>query len=728
MQTGLSMKKNRNTVTDILLLIFITVIAYLPVSTFILSLKNDSLVQYLPYRYHLSESIQHGYFPFWNPYLYSGFPIHADMQGMTWNPIVLTISLFTRYNMSVLEFEVIIYLVLAAIGMYSLLKSFSLRRTICILGGISYMSCGFITGSASVIPWISSAAFIPFVFKYMKRLLEKPTLKTSLSFSISLSLLFLCGYPTFFIYTSYIILAVLLFATIIHFKKKCPQLNIKTVGFLSLSVMLFLFICSPAIISYWEFLPYYSRGSGISIAKAAQNPFTPFSSISFILPNTVNKNHQWLNTDTSMRNNYVGLFVFLLFLLSFLKKYDKWQKLILSITIFSFLLSLGSATPLHKLCYTLLPLFDTFRHPGNIRLFTSIGIILLAAFYAQKLIQLNKDEVKRTILPLFYLLLTVFGLVALYCILQTGVRENIGSAIKSIKQPKVFLDEFSFNSFLFIQCLIQIFFIVILIYQLGKKILNKKIVAGLFAFNSILFCWISLPFNFVSQIKTTTINQYVQSFPKGYSLPDINSSAETSVISDSVIISPYGYANFYSKRITIQDHVITPTLNHDYEIFCADRKLRSLMTSYPIAWLNDTLFDRTPDSITDNKKFSVYSDISPKPTIATQAAPSKIIITDWGPNSFAFRINSTSPSLLSIFQQYNHNWKVKVNGLTARLLKMNIAFMGVQVPGGENTIEFAYKPTKVINAIFLSLANILFIVLFFIIAAINNKPALTSFP
>lgn len=715
------MKKNRNTVTDILLLIIVTVIAYLPVSAFIFSLKNDSLVQYLPFRYHLSESIQHGYFPFWNPYLYTGFPIHADMQGMTWNPIVLTISLFTRYNMSVLEFEVVIYLVLAAIGMYSLLKSFSLSRVICILGGISYVSCGFITGSAAVIPWISSAAFIPFVFKYLKRFLEHPDWKSSLSFSICLSLLFLCGYPTFFIYTSYIILAILLFVAITQFNKKPLPVTIRTIGLLSMGVLLFLCICSPAIISYWEFLPYYSRGAGISVAKAAQNPFTPFSSISFVLPNSVNKNHAWLNTDTSMRNSYVGLFVFGLFILSLFSQSGKWQKLILPITVFSFLLSLGSLTPIHKFCYSILPLFDSFRHPGNIRLFTSIGIILLAAFYGQTLLQLNKDEVKRKILRLCYISIASLGAVAIYCILQKGVGRNMEAAIKYLKQPKAFLDEFSFTSFLLIQCLAQIFFITLLIYQLRKKAANRKIIAGIFALNSVLFCWIALPFNFVSQIRTSAINQYLQSFEKGYPLPAINSSVEANVISDSAIIPLYGYANFYNKKITIQDYVITPTLNKDYEAYNADKKLRAAMAGYPFAWLNDTLSDSVPDSTTDNKKFSIYSDKLPKPVIISQTSSSKISLTDFSPNSFSFKVSSSSLTVLSLFQQYNHNWKVKVNGSITPLLKMNIAFMGVQLRAGESAVEFVYKPTKVITAIWLSLAAILTLILFFIITAIKSR-------
>ena len=715
------MKKNRNTVTDILLLIIITVIAYLPVSAFIFSLKNDSLVQYLPFRYHLSESIQHGYFPFWNPYLYTGFPIHADMQGMTWNPIVLTISLFTRYNMSVLEFELVIYLVLAAIGMYSLLKSFSLNRVICILGGISYMSCGFITGSASVIPWISSAAFIPFVFTYLKKFLEHPDLKNSVSFSISLCLLFLCGYPTFFIYTSYILLSILLIVAITLFRKKQLSATIKPIGLLLMAALLFLCICSPAIISYWEFLPYYSRGAGISVARAAQNPFTPFSSISFVVPNAVSKNHNWLNTDTSMRNSYVGLFVFLLFTLSLFSKPGKWQKFILGFTVFSFFLSLGSLTPLHSFCYSIIPLFDTFRHPGNIRLFTSIGIIILAAFYGQQILLQNKATIKRKLLRLCYVSVVLLGAVALYCILQTGVGNNIVAALQYIKQPKAFLDEFTFTSFLLFQSLAQILFIILLIYQLKKQRTNRKIMAGLFAINSVLFCWAALPFNVASQIRTTAINQYVRSFEKGYPLPAINSSVEANISTDSTTVPLYGYANFYNKKITIQDYVITPTLNKDYEAFNADKKLRAAMAGYPFAWLNDTLLNTTPDSILLNKRFSLYDDKLPKPAIVAAKNPGTVTLTAFSPNSFSFKVNASSPTVLSVFQQYNHNWKVKINESISPVLKMNIAFMGVQLQAGDSAVTFEYRPTNVIKGMWISGTILVALLLFFIISAIQSK-------
>jgi uncharacterized membrane protein YfhO len=47
--------------------------------------------------------------------------------------------------------------------------------------------------------------------------------------------------------------------------------------------------------------------------------------------------------------------------------------------------------------------------------------------------------------------------------------------------------------------------------------------------------------------------------------------------------------------------------------------------------------------------------------------------------------------------------------------------MGVQVPAGESTVEFVYKPTNVILAIWLSLATIFGFILFFIVKAVKAR-------
>src|SRR4051812_12743581 len=85
-----------------LLICFIACVAYWPLTFHIFSLKNDALTYFLPYRYHVSEAVHHGYFPFWSPYIYTGLPLHADIQSGAWNPVVLLLSLVKQYDMRVL--------------------------------------------------------------------------------------------------------------------------------------------------------------------------------------------------------------------------------------------------------------------------------------------------------------------------------------------------------------------------------------------------------------------------------------------------------------------------------------------------------------------------------------------------------------------------------------------------------------------------------------------------
>lgn len=255
-----------------LLLLLITLVAYWPLTFHLFSLKNDALVYFLPYRYHISEAIQNGHFPWWNPYLYTGLPLHSDIQSGVWNPVVMFISLFTRYNLTVMQWELLFYLFIAATGMYKLVKEFNNSTGTAVIAATAYLCCGFMTDSGSIIPWITSAAYLPFVFLYFYRLLNKPGLKTTLKLSIALSLLLTAGYPSFFIFSLYILLAGFITWLIRYYKEKYVK---NVLSFFAATVLIFLLIVSPAVLSWWDFFDYYERGSGASLARIQTNAFPP---------------------------------------------------------------------------------------------------------------------------------------------------------------------------------------------------------------------------------------------------------------------------------------------------------------------------------------------------------------------------------------------------------------------------------------------------------------------
>jgi uncharacterized membrane protein YfhO len=84
-------------------------------------------------------------------------------------------------------------------------------------------------------------------------------------------------------------------------------------------------------------------------------------------------------------------------------------------------------------------------------------------------------------------------------------------------------------------------------------------------------------------------------------------------------------------------------------------------------------------------------------------------------NNFGFEVHAGHEGIFNIFQQYNHNWKAKINGKPAPILITNIAFMGVIIPKGFSNIELVYDPEYVITGIKIALVTLLLICMYVVI-------------
>jgi hypothetical protein len=691
-----------------LLLLLITLVAYWPLTFHLFSLKNDALVYFLPYRYHISESIQNGHFPWWNPYLYTGLPLHSDMQSGVWNPVVMLISLFTRYNLSVLQWELLFYLFIAAVGMYKLVKEFNSSKTTSIIASTAYLCCGFMTDSGSIIPWITSAAYLPFVFLYFHRLLNNPGFTTALKLCLALSLLLTAGYPSFFIYSLYILLTAIIIWLIRHHKEKSVKYIL---AFIMLAAVSFLLIVSPAALSWLDFLAYYERGSGASLSSIQTNAFPPFSSISYLLPSAVSKNHFLLDTDLVARNASTGIFIFLFFLLALSGKLKPVYKFVLSIILFSFLFSMGDFTPVREWCHRYLPYMNTFRHPASIRIFTTMGIILIAAS-ALDSYTVIKNAVSGKIILITAAIMLLLLAILIYYIPQCDLWEFTGE-----EKGKPLFNKLSFADITVIQATIQIFFISLFILAIWKKL--RKYIPALFISNSIIFCWMALPFTFISQIRTSTVNQYITSFPDNYPLPEI-SKPVLAAIHDSSTASPLGQENFYNKSIRVQDHVITPTLNTQYIKFLKDTFLRRALNNYPFVYFSDSTVSSTA-SLPKIGRIVLFERNERKIELNAHTTGT-IHIEKFEPNKIELRVSAANYGLLNLFQQYHHGWKAFEDNSEITVYRSNLAFICVPVSPGKHIVQFRFAPPNIIRiAVYISLFTLLLIAIFFILRFLKKS-------
>jgi len=110
------MSKLSPSVRHQLWLLLAAILAYWPVAFYQFGLKWDLIDVVFPFRYFFSESMQAGYFPFWNPYQQTGTPFFADLQAPTYYPELLLVSLLGGYRLLVMHLLLIGYFFIAGQG------------------------------------------------------------------------------------------------------------------------------------------------------------------------------------------------------------------------------------------------------------------------------------------------------------------------------------------------------------------------------------------------------------------------------------------------------------------------------------------------------------------------------------------------------------------------------------------------------------------------------------
>lgn len=167
--------------------------------------QGDFTLQFLAYRQLAYRQLIAGRFPVIEECLYSGHPFQADPQSQVLYPPVLAALLIGRalgwaeYPLRALEWEVMLHVLLAAVGMYSFLRIAGnepgrprLQRLAALIGAIAYGFGGFMTGYAMLQTAIlQTAAWLPLILLALRRL---ATRQRWLPFAALLAVLVFCAF------------------------------------------------------------------------------------------------------------------------------------------------------------------------------------------------------------------------------------------------------------------------------------------------------------------------------------------------------------------------------------------------------------------------------------------------------------------------------------------------------------------------------------------------------
>lgn len=323
----------------------------------LLSIFGDVFAYYLPVFYSPRS--------LWTNLLYSGFPSLADPQFQLWYPLNYFFSLFSNsWN----GFIISAY-VLASCFSYGYVYSLTSSRLAATISGIVYGMSGFMVAYWGYSTIIHAAPWIPLLIWSLEKLRHKFDGGWFIAGSCAVACILLAGHPQISIYglavaTAYVLVLgysapigrwkyyrIYFIAMFLGLSLAAIQL-LPTLEFVALSVR--------SNMSFEDFVSY-----SLPIRQVIQLIFpfyTPsqFNSIGLL--------------------GYVGLLPPVLSIIGFFSYKDRAQTgFWLAVTLFAFLLTLGSDTPLAQLMYHV-PVYNKFRAPVRNFLEMSLAISILAGF------------------------------------------------------------------------------------------------------------------------------------------------------------------------------------------------------------------------------------------------------------------------------------------------------------------------------------------------------------
>ena len=123
------------------------------------AISYDNLLQNFPLRVLSGSDIRQGHLPLWNPTIWAGSPLLGGLNAGSFYPGTLLFAALPAIGAWVLNLIGVYWA--AGIGMYVLLRQFSLRPTACLLAAVTYQWGGAMTGQLVHLGIVQGMAWMP---------------------------------------------------------------------------------------------------------------------------------------------------------------------------------------------------------------------------------------------------------------------------------------------------------------------------------------------------------------------------------------------------------------------------------------------------------------------------------------------------------------------------------------------------------------------------------------
>ena len=144
---------------------------WVPMTSPSASIHGDAADVHYPIQKYFSNRFSPRQFPFWTPYVLSGYPLLANPEVGAWYPPNWPFLLAGITPRSI-QLELALNALLACLGAYLLISSHVENRMAAMLGAFAYGLSGFFAGHASQVSLFAAAAMFPWLLMAYRRAMD----------------------------------------------------------------------------------------------------------------------------------------------------------------------------------------------------------------------------------------------------------------------------------------------------------------------------------------------------------------------------------------------------------------------------------------------------------------------------------------------------------------------------------------------------------------------------
>jgi len=330
----------------------------------------DAIDEFYPTVYFNAHSLRLGLAPWWNPYIYSGYPQIADPQGMLFSPLLMGWMLLrTSPGPTWFAWGVLLHVLMGGTAMLALLRRSAANAFGALIGATVFMAGGVAAARLEHTPGLLAYAYTPVVLLTLRHFMAAPGWRRGLMLGLAAGALVTQLTQVTYLLTLMVI-GYGVIATAVHWRNYNTTARWQWCIGIFVATLFALALGLPQLLFSWAFT-HFSNRSALPLAAAADGSLDLRAFLSFFAPNALHALRGTYIGPASLVEAYFYLGVVPSLLLAGIGmawRHPEQRRQILffaAVALLAGMYMLGVHTPFYGWLYSWLPGIQQFRRPSD---------------------------------------------------------------------------------------------------------------------------------------------------------------------------------------------------------------------------------------------------------------------------------------------------------------------------------------------------------------------------